>query len=136
MTRINLVPPTDLCDQHLLGEYHEICRVPRGVVTGRLQVHYDDRPACYTRGKGHMKFFTNKCAFVHGRFMLVVSEALKRGFAVSGRFPDVEDLQRMGAYNDWTPDVGDIILSRQWLIEKLPAAARWTPHQPKGPRHG
>lgn len=28
MTRINLVPPEELCDQHLLAEHRELTRIP------------------------------------------------------------------------------------------------------------
>jgi len=35
MTRINLVPPEELCDQHLLAELRELPRIPNAVLKGR-----------------------------------------------------------------------------------------------------
>lgn len=125
MTRVNLVPPSTLCDQHLLGEYHEICRIPQGVITGRLKVSYPDRPEFYTRGPGHMKFFTNKCQFIHERFLLVVSECLKRGFVVTGRFPDTTKLYELGCYWTWQPSPYEIGVSKDWLQSKMPPDPRW-----------
>ena len=31
MTRINLIPPKELCDQHLLAEFRELTRIPNAV---------------------------------------------------------------------------------------------------------
>ncbi|HGJ5874346.1 MAG TPA: pyrimidine dimer DNA glycosylase/endonuclease V [Arsenophonus apicola] len=28
MTRINVIPPNELCDQHLLAEHRELTRIP------------------------------------------------------------------------------------------------------------
>ena len=43
MTRINLVPPEELCDQHLLAEHRELTRIPNAVAKGKyhLKGQYD-----------------------------------------------------------------------------------------------
>ena len=38
MTRINLVPPTELCDQHLLAEHRELTRIPNAVAKGKYSI--------------------------------------------------------------------------------------------------
>jgi len=43
MTRINLVPPQELCDQHLLAEHRELTRIPNAVARGRY--HLRGQPA-------------------------------------------------------------------------------------------
>ena len=38
MTRINLVPPEELCDQHLLAEHRELTRIPNAVAKGKYHL--------------------------------------------------------------------------------------------------
>ena len=58
MTRINLVPPEELCDQHLLAEHRELTRIPNAVAKGKY--HLKGQPAEYKLGEGHVRFFFNK----------------------------------------------------------------------------
>ena len=74
MTRINCVPVTELCDQHLLAEFRELTRVPNQVLTGKLKVDYPDKPPFYTMGKGHVKFFVEKGGYLHRRYLQLTSE--------------------------------------------------------------
>ena len=60
MTRINLVPPEELCDQHLLAEHRELTRIPNAVAKGKY--HLKGQPAEYKLGEGHVRFFFNKLA--------------------------------------------------------------------------
>ena len=87
MTRINVVPVTELCDQHLLAEHRELTRIPNGILSGKLQVHYDDRPTQYTLGKGHVKFFTNKLNWLWDRYQSITRECDARGFFVLYKWP-------------------------------------------------
>ncbi len=45
MTRINLVPPSELCDQHLLAEYRELTRIPNLVAKGKFSL--ENQPSDY-----------------------------------------------------------------------------------------
>lgn len=54
MTRINLVEPRYLTDEHLLAEYRELPRVFTYVDRHGIA---EDRPESYKLGKGHVKFF-------------------------------------------------------------------------------
>ena len=38
MTRINLVSPAELCDQHLLAEHRELTRIPNAVAKGKFSL--------------------------------------------------------------------------------------------------
>ena len=35
MTRINTIPPQELCDKHLMAEIREIARIPNTIKTGK-----------------------------------------------------------------------------------------------------
>jgi hypothetical protein len=45
MTRINVVPVTELCDKHLLAEHRELKRIPNRIVKGKFTLK--DAPTEY-----------------------------------------------------------------------------------------
>ena len=69
MTRINLVPPAELCDQHLLAEHRELTRIPNAVAKGKFSLK--GQPEDYKLGEGHVRFFFNKLAFLKQRYDLL-----------------------------------------------------------------
>ena len=87
MTRINVVPVAELCDQHLLAEHRELTRIPNGILSGKLQRSYADEPTEYTLGTGHVKFFVDKLDWLHTRYTWLIDECNYRGFDVADRFP-------------------------------------------------
>ena len=80
MTRINLVPPAELCDQHLLAEHRELTRIPNAVAKGKF--HLKGQPTEYKLGEGHVRFFFNKLAFLKKRYDALHAECKARGFNV------------------------------------------------------
>ena len=85
MTRINLVPPAELCDQHLLAEHRELTRIPNAVGKGRYSLA--GQPADYKLGTGHVRFFFDKLAFLQRRYQALHDECLARGFKVRYIWP-------------------------------------------------
>ena len=73
MTRINLVPPSELHDKHLLAEYRELPRV------FKLARPCDDIPEKYCLGTGHVKFFYNKLEFLYKRQCQLCEEMKRQG---------------------------------------------------------
>lgn len=126
MTRINLVPPETLCDQHLLAEHRELTRIPNCLITGKLKFDYDDRPVKFTLGKGHIKFFTNKLMWLWNRYNNLHNECKRRGFNVQYHFRGEELVEAGFSLDDWTPTALDIVLSQDRIIAKLPIKARYT----------
>ena len=61
MTRINIIPPAELCDQHLLAEHRELTRIPNLVAKGKFSL--EGQPSDYKLGTGHVKFFFDKMQF-------------------------------------------------------------------------
>lgn len=81
MTRINAgIPPKQLSRQHLLAEHREIKRIPNMILSGKAKVV--NIPKQFTLGKGHVKFFYDKVAFLFKRYMAIRLECLKRGYNV------------------------------------------------------
>ena len=87
MTRINLVPPSELCDQHLLAEHRELTRIPNAVAKGKF--HLKGQPAEYKLGEGHVRFFFNKMAFLKKRYDALHAECRVQPvvFPEFGEFP-------------------------------------------------
>lgn len=122
MTRINVIPPSELCDQHLLAEFRELTRIPNGVLSGKLKTYYPDRPLVYTLGAGHVKFFTNKLYWLHIRYAALLNECGNRGFNVIDIWP-LEVFE--GFDRAYIPTEQDRTLNRQRIKERWPAKARY-----------
>lgn len=116
MTRINLIPPADLTDQHLMAEYRELPRIfplaraaiAKGIVIG---------PARYTMGEGHIKFFYSRTDFLSARQGEIIQELLKRGYDIQHRTPPAP-LDECGV-SRWTPNQQDVEVNLQRLRERL-----------------
>lgn len=103
MTRINLVPPSTLTDQHLFAEFRELKMLPKSLNrslqaalrreikrTGRasFSTHgqeaayesvYKNIPKHFCLGAGHVYFFYNKGAYLRTRYEVIRIELAKRG---------------------------------------------------------
>ena len=126
MTRINLVPPAELCDQHLLAEHRELTRIPNAVAQGKF--HLKGQPTEYKLGEGHVRFFFNKMAFLKKRYDLLHAECKARGFNV--QYIWNENLpQEATLWLDYEPTEHALALNRERLRTRMPARARFTPHK-------
>lgn len=141
MTRINLVSPNELCDQHLLAEHRELTRIPNTVyrrhvagildLTGQTERVYTVRTNRRPEGgQGHVKFFYNKMEFLFIRYLSLMRECRDRGFSIQDRWaPEVVQYltePSRGLYNDYEPTEEAILLNIERIIERTPANARWT----------
>ena len=62
MTRINLVEPSELTDQHLIAEYREITMVPgslKRTLVSKSGYQEKKVPKKFTLNGGHVYFFYN-----------------------------------------------------------------------------
>ena len=127
MTRINVIPPHRLLDEHLRAEYRELPRVSnlaRALPKGSA-------PSGYVLGAGHVKFFYDKLGYLLERYGLLHEECLKRGFKVT----DYRSAWRgvppsmMGSY---CPTENDVRLIRDRIRERNRAIYR---REKPNPRH-
>lgn len=126
MTRINLVPPAELCDQHLLAEHRELTRIPNAIAKGKY--HLTGQPTEYKLGEGHVRFFFNKMAFLKNRYDLLHAECKARGFNVQYIWNE-ELSQDPALWLDYEPTEAALALNRARIQERMPAKARFTPHR-------
>jgi len=123
MTRINLIPPQELCDQHLLAEFRELTRIPNAVHKGRAKIDLEKIPNRYTLGTGHVRFFYVRLGFLRSRYELLFDECKKRGFNITKIWPD--DLTPSIDVH-YEPSAEDIEVNRRRIIERLPIKPRHT----------
>ena len=82
MTRINVgVRPQELSDLHLRAEHRELKRIPNQISKGRYNMK--DQPSEFTLGKGHVKFFYDKCGYLLKRYCQLYAECRRRGFDIT-----------------------------------------------------
>ena len=117
MTRINLLDPSLLTDQHLIAEYRELPRV----FTLALKAY--GKPSNYVLGPGHVKFFYDKLKFLEQRQTALIQECKNRGFNISFEKPDF--IFPKSWYNDFVPSETDIMLSKSRLDEKIAQKPDW-----------
>ena len=139
MTRINLgIEPRELCDKHLVAEYHELprivtmvaARVSRGAT---LSPSPKGLPQFFTLGRGHMLYFCTYLGTIQERYDALCQEMRHRNFTVNfgGRLPAVV-CSHTNLYRVCPPD--HVAHARQLLIprllSRLPSDPRWTARRP------
>jgi deoxyribonuclease (pyrimidine dimer) len=130
MTRINVVPVTELTDKHLLAEYRELPRVFelawKWDIKCRAGKHAEDIPDEYVLGSGHVRFFYNKLLFCFNRQFDLYGECLRRGFKVQYN-PEKSRADFMKAprrlFNDYTPTRHALRINRERIATRLSEAA-------------
>tara|TARA_R100000152_G_C6732067_1_gene156621 strand:- start:328 stop:738 length:411 start_codon:yes stop_codon:yes gene_type:complete len=133
MTRINIIPTSELADQHLVAEYRELFMVgsalQRTLKSKNAAKTLNSLPEKYTLNTGHVKFFYNKGKYLHKRYKELIAEMKARGMNPDPerkfkreQWPDI-------LYNDWTPSPEEQLIVRQRIQERIdqkPDWYRWT----------
>jgi len=114
MVRINLIPPRNLADQHLIAEYNEIL-----MLLGHIKkfTKIKNQPKEYCLGKGHITFFKDKIKYLKERHELIKKEMKKRGFNNSKKI-------KLSNYpkkyrNNWKPKKKDKEIIKEKIISKI-----------------
>lgn len=132
MTRINLVPPSELADQHLFAEFREIKMIPKTlarslIARGEPGVH-SIIPAEYTLGKGHVSFFYNKGAYLVRRYAEIQKELWSRGinYNISSHLdPDHVFWNHPKLCQGYVPTEAALALIRARIAEKIAMKPNW-----------
>ena len=126
MTRINLVDPSELTDQHLLAEYREI-----RLLSSNLQRTLNSKkgfqekkvPQRFTLNSGHCYFFYNKGKYIHKRYIALQQELKRRKFEANLEFPLEKWPQEL--YNDWVPTERDKNIVRERIELRISQRPNW-----------
>ena len=116
MTRINVIHPSYLTDQHLIAEYRELPRV------FALARPITPEPTEYTLGPGHVRFFYTRTRYLARRQAELIYECLLRGFNIQHTTaPDPVP----GCDGDWTPTVEAARINIARLDDKVKQRPAW-----------
>jgi deoxyribonuclease (pyrimidine dimer) len=129
MTRINLVNPKELSDQHLVAEYREIFMVgsslQRSIKSKNWLKTKNNIPDEFTLNKGHVTFFYNKGMYLDKRYSLLVKEMKRRGMNPDPKRKFKKSQWPKYLYNDWKPKNKDLKIIRKRIEEKINLKPDW-----------
>lgn len=126
MTRINVVPVTELSDKHLSGEFHEISRV--FTLARKSGSAHPKAPTQYTLGKGHVRFFYDKLEYIACRYHSLAHELSLRAFLKKRESKvDMDRVRKVvldarlevpHLFGNYKPTPESLAISRQRLLER------------------
>jgi deoxyribonuclease (pyrimidine dimer) len=128
MTRINIIPVSELTDQHLIAEYREITMVPAALTrtlnskSGFIKKKIPDR---FTLNTGHVYFFYDKGLYLYNRYDNIVEEMILRGFNPDLKRIFPKDIFPFELFNDWTPTIKEQEVVRSRIKEKIAIKPTW-----------
>jgi len=129
VTRINIIEPSELTDQHLIAEYREITMVPgslKRTLVSKSGYQEKKVPNKFTLNSGHVYFFYNKGKYLDNRYKELITEMKNRGFNPdSNRLFPVDIFKNNGLYNDWMPTIEDQKIIRHRIKERISAKPDW-----------
>ena len=133
MTRINLIDPSELADQHLVAEYREIFMVgpalQRSLKSPNWNKTKETLPKEFTLNGGHVKFFYNKGKYLHKRYEELIEEMKSRGMNPDPSRTFKREQWPDDLYNDWLPTTKDLEIIRERITQRInqkPDWYRWT----------
>ncbi len=127
MTRINIVHPSELTDQHLIAEYREIFMVGSSLQRSLKSKSWDIKsiPQRYTLNKGHVKFFYDKGKYLSKRYDDLRKEMKARGMNPDDTRVFKREQWPNELWNDWTPRIEDYKIIRKRIQEKIDMKPHW-----------
>lgn len=123
MTRINIIDPTLLADQHLVAEYRETAMVPAALkrtLVSSKGYRVKAIPQKFTLNAGHVTFFYNKLQYLSDRYESLVAEMMRRRLR-----PDLTRVLNFDGipdecFGDWIPSKAE----QQIVVERISTRLR------------
>ena len=129
MTRINLVEPSELSDQHLIAEYREIFMIgsalQRSLKSSAWNVIKKKLPEDFNINKGHVMFFYDKGMYLHNRYLKIIQEMRSRGMKPDPNRKFKVQQWPVHLYNDWEPKNKDIEIVKIRIKQKIAEKPNW-----------
>lgn len=127
MTRINIIPPEELMDQHLIAEYRETRLLTQNLRRSFQSKNGMDKtkiPKQFTLNAGHILFFKDKGEYIRKRYEQLQTEMRNRGFTPT--FPEIDTtIWPTGFKNDWTPSERDMSIVRERIALRISQRPGW-----------
>lgn len=134
MTRINIVPPVELTDQHLIAEYREITMVPgslKRTLASKNGVVLSKISNTYTLNTGHVYHFYNKGTYLAKRYIELIDEMKDRGFNPDPNRKFPIDVFPLNLRNDWVYSESEMDIARNRITEKISKKPNWYKYRGK-----
>tara|TARA_B100000700_G_scaffold5270_1_gene5830 strand:- start:3391 stop:3792 length:402 start_codon:yes stop_codon:yes gene_type:complete len=129
MTRINLIEPNELTNQHLVAEYREIFMVgsslQRSLKSPSWEKTKNTLPTEFTLNGGHVKFFYNKGKYLNKRYLKLIKEMKRRGMNPDPNRKFKKEQWPNELYKDWHPTSKDIKIIKKRIEEKINLKPDW-----------
>lgn len=122
MTRINVIPVTELADQWLLAEYRELPRIIK------QDVNIIGAPERYKLGMGHVKWAKRYAYWTLARYFEICDEMEYRGFKVNNPADKLYELWN-GKGDIYNVSLRDVFINVERLRNKYklkPEFYKWT----------
>ena len=129
MTRINLVPPEELSDQHLVAEYREIFMVGSSLQRSLRSPNWEKTkksiPKQFTLNKGHVKFFYDKGKYLSERYDELIKEMKRRQMSPDSLRIFKKEQWPDELFNSWKPNDYDLKVIRKRITTKINLKPDW-----------
>ena len=129
MTRINLVPPEELSDQHLVAEYREIFMVGSSLQRSLRSPNWEKTkksiPKQFTLNKGHVKFFYDKGKYLSERYDELIREMKRRQMSPDPLRIFKKEQWPDELFNSWKPSDYDLKVIRKRITTKINLKPDW-----------
>ena len=129
MTRINLVPPEELSDQHLVAEYREIFMVGSSLQRSLRSPNWEKTkksiPKQFTLNKGHVKFFYDKGKYLSERYDELIKEMKRRQMSPDSLRIFKKEQWPDELFNSWKPNDYDLKVVRTRIEMKIKLKPDW-----------
>ena len=129
MTRINLVPPEELSDQHLVAEYREIFMVGSSLQRFLRSPNWEKTkksiPKQFTLNKGHVKFFYDKGKYLSERYDELIKEMKRRQMSPDPLRIFKKEQWPDELFNSWKPNNYDLKVIRKRITTKINLKPDW-----------
>lgn len=127
MTRINIINPSELTDQHLVAEYRELFMVGSSLQRSLKSPNWNvnNIPKKFTLNKGHVMFFYDKGKYLSKRYDDLRLEMKNRGMKPDKTRVFKREQWPDELYNDWTPTVEDQNIIRKRIEERISQKPNW-----------
>ena len=129
MTRINLVPPEELSDQHLVAEYREIFMVGSSLHRSLRSPNWEKTkksiPKQFTLNKGHVKFFYDKGKYLSERYDELIREMKRRQMSPDPLRIFKKEQWPDELFNSWKPNDYDLKVIRKRITTKINLKPDW-----------
>ena len=129
MTRINLVPPEELSDQHLVAEYREIFMIgsslQRSLRSPNWKNTKESIPKQFTLNKGHVKFFYDKGKYLSERYDELIKEMKRRKMSPDPLRIFKKEQWPDELFNSWKANDYDLKVIRKRITTKINLKPDW-----------